>query len=246
MFLQTRVERLWQHVAWHYISKEPKRRAFRSLLHSMNWQDTQRFKIACMQKYARLSGKTTASSRLKHSMKWNIWKMFSWKDFASTRRFYTWLKTAPKITHCQASKIIRQLQLSQALPFSFPFEPYMRKFWICWSRALVWLSFNSHSDPEHFPEPEKFNPDRFDDPAVRNSPVYLPFGSGPRVCVGLRLASAQVRLALLHVVKNFRLNVSPNQKPMVVDPLGFMLVSKDGLLINFEQRSADAVEDAFK
>lgn len=96
-----------------------------------------------------------------------------------------------------------------------------------------------HSDPEHFPEPDKFLPERFDDLEVRNSPVYLPFGSGPRVCIGMRFASVQVRLALFHIVKNFRLSVSPNHKPIVVSPLGFMLVPIDGLLVNFEQRERD-------
>lgn len=38
------------------------------------------------------------------------------------------------------------------------------------------------NDPAFFPEPEKFNPDRFDvDPAPG---TYLPFGDGPRICIG--------------------------------------------------------------
>lgn len=97
---------------------------------------------------------------------------------------------------------------------------------------FVWF----YSDPEHFPEPEKFIPDRFDDPAVRNSPIYLPFGCGPRICIGMRFASAQVRLALFNVVKHFQLSVSPNHKPLVISPVGFMLQPKDGILINFKQR----------
>lgn len=64
----------------------------------------------------------------------------------------------------------------------------------------------------------------------------MPFGSGPRVCIGMRFASTQVRLALLNVVKNFRLTVSPNHKPPVLNPAALMLQFKDGLLINFEQR----------
>lgn len=100
-----------------------------------------------------------------------------------------------------------------------------------------------HSDPEHYPEPDVFNPDRFNDTEVRNSPVYLPFGSGPRVCIGMRFASAQVRLALLHVVKHFRLSLSPNQKPVVVKPMAVLMQAKDGLLINFDRRHGDASEE---
>lgn len=42
-----------------------------------------------------------------------------------------------------------------------------------------------HCDPRYFPNPEKFDPDRFEDPnslICRN--VYLPFGDGPRTCIG--------------------------------------------------------------
>lgn len=92
------------------------------------------------------------------------------------------------------------------------------------------------SDPHHFPEPEKFIPERFANPDVQNSPVYLPFGSGPRLCFGMRFASTQVRLAIFYIVKNFRLSVSPNHKPFAINPAGFMLQAKDGLLINFVQR----------
>lgn len=40
-----------------------------------------------------------------------------------------------------------------------------------------------HYDPEVFPDPEKFNPDRFEDKNVKYD-GYLPFGYGPRNCIG--------------------------------------------------------------
>ncbi|XP_077483043.1 cytochrome P450 3A24-like isoform X2 [Amblyomma americanum] len=59
-----------------------------------------------------------------------------------------------------------------------------------------------HHDPEFFPDPEKFIPERFsDDNASSIRPYsYLPFGAGPRNCVGMRLALQTVKLALLHSV----------------------------------------------
>lgn len=43
-----------------------------------------------------------------------------------------------------------------------------------------------HSDPEYFPEPEKFIPERFDKAKIQARPEYsyLPFGDGPRICIG--------------------------------------------------------------
>lgn len=43
-----------------------------------------------------------------------------------------------------------------------------------------------HYDPDYFPDPKKFNPDRFapDSDQDRPSGCYVPFGAGPRLCVG--------------------------------------------------------------
>jgi cytochrome P450 family 6 len=46
--------------------------------------------------------------------------------------------------------------------------------------------FALHYDPQYYPNPERFDPERFSDEEKKNRPQYsyLPFGEGPRICIG--------------------------------------------------------------
>jgi cytochrome P450 len=67
----------------------------------------------------------------------------------------------------------------------------------------------THRNPRFFPEPEKWNPDRWLDANFEKSlprGSYFPFGGGSRKCLGEYFALAEARLILLLVAKNFRLS----------------------------------------
>uniref|UniRef100_A0A182NA41 Cytochrome P450 n=1 Tax=Anopheles dirus TaxID=7168 RepID=A0A182NA41_9DIPT len=95
-----------------------------------------------------------------------------------------------------------------------------------------------HMDPKYHPEPQQFDPQRFSTERKVNHPgtVFLPFGDGPRMCLGMRFAQAQVKLALVKLMLSFRVLVAPSDKPFVVDPRSFVYQSKHGLRIMFDKR----------
>ncbi|XP_073032626.1 abscisic acid 8'-hydroxylase 3-like [Primulina eburnea] len=69
-----------------------------------------------------------------------------------------------------------------------------------WSVNLDVVSI--HHDPEIFPNPEKFDPSRFDEPMKPYS--FLGFGSGPRMCPGINLAKLEICVFIHHLVCRYR------------------------------------------
>jgi len=74
--------------------------------------------------------------------------------------------------------------------------------------------YSVQRDPTIFPDPEKFMPDRFSPTAKqsRNPYAFMPFGHGPHSCIGMRFAMMQMKLALMRILKKYRLEVAQDAK----------------------------------
>uniref|UniRef100_A0A8C8Z482 unspecific monooxygenase n=1 Tax=Prolemur simus TaxID=1328070 RepID=A0A8C8Z482_PROSS len=62
-----------------------------------------------------------------------------------------------------------------------------------------------HWDPKYWPEPKEFRPERFSKNNKDNIDpyLYLPFGVGPRNCIGMRFALISIKLAIVKILQNF-------------------------------------------
>jgi len=90
--------------------------------------------------------------------------------------------------------------------------------------------YGVHHDPDLWPDPECFDPDRFSPERVKDQiPFsYLPFGGGPRLCIGNQFAMLEMLLVVSHIVRNYRLQLvgdHPVLQPLVtLRPKGEVLM----------------------
>ncbi|CAD7079478.1 unnamed protein product [Hermetia illucens] len=99
-------------------------------------------------------------------------------------------------------------------------------------------SFSIQHDPEIYPDPEKFDPDRFspENVKLRHSVSFLSFGDGPRNCTGLRFGKMQSRIALIMLLKNYRFHLSSKSpNPLVFSKKNFILAPVCGMHLNIEK-----------
>jgi len=96
-----------------------------------------------------------------------------------------------------------------------------------------------HYDPDIYPEPTKFDPDRFTDEEVakRHPYAYMPFGEGPRVCIANRFAMLESKLCLASLIKDFKFSVcSKTQIPIQLEKRSFGPTPKGGFYFKMEPR----------
>lgn len=110
-----------------------------------------------------------------------------------------------------------------------------------------------HHDPDYYPEPEKFDPDRFSKSG--KMPYMIGFGGGPRYCLGnifqnkfdlktqclnftgRRFGELQMKLSIINIIKQFKLSVNEKTGPKLeIDNVTrhVLLQFKNTIWLNFE------------
>ncbi|XP_013142501.1 PREDICTED: cytochrome P450 3A19-like [Papilio polytes] len=99
-----------------------------------------------------------------------------------------------------------------------------------------------HYNPQHYPDPLKFDPDRFlkeNDNDIK-SLTYIPFGEGPRMCIGRRFAMQNMAHTLSNIVLNYKILPTPRGPPHTDIPIekkGLFLFPGENLFLQFVPRN---------
>ncbi|GJQ79832.1 Cyp6a9, partial [Trypoxylus dichotomus] len=102
-------------------------------------------------------------------------------------------------------------------------------------------SLGMHRDEEYYPNPTKFDPERFSEENKTSRPAFsfLPFGEGPRICIGLRFGLMQVKTGLSMILNNYR--ITPEESDdyhICFDPKTFILSKKGAVKLRTEKLRA--------
>ncbi|XP_051941158.1 cytochrome P450 3A40 [Hippocampus zosterae] len=105
--------------------------------------------------------------------------------------------------------------------------------------AVVVPTWPLHRDPDLWPQPEKFQPERFskENKDSIDPYVYLPFGAGPRNCIGMRFAMVSMKLAIVEILQRYNFCVCDETEiPIEMDVQG-LLMPKRPIKLKLEPRS---------
>ena len=101
---------------------------------------------------------------------------------------------------------------------------------------LYLCQYVMHRNVRYWPNPERFDPERFTEQAIKARPkfAYFPFGGGIRVCIGEAFAKMECILALASVAQRFALKLVPGQT--VVPKPHMTLRPRNGIMMRIHQR----------
>ncbi|KAI2802051.1 hypothetical protein BLOT_010243 [Blomia tropicalis] len=106
-------------------------------------------------------------------------------------------------------------------------------------QAVNFPIYAMHHMEEYFPDPERFNPERF---TMENRHkiipyTYFPFGGGPRNCIGMRFALTEAKMALANLIDNFIIIPGDGATKQLNIEIGFILLKTSPILLKVKARS---------
>lgn len=115
-----------------------------------------------------------------------------------------------------------------------------KKYFIEKGTSVIVPVYSIHRDPNYYPDPEKFNPDRYNDPnsgikQLRENSVLMPFGDGPRICLGMRYGNLLVKYFITSILSNFDVSLHEQSiEPFELEPSRLLTVPKNTVYVKFK------------
>ncbi|ESO81948.1 hypothetical protein LOTGIDRAFT_170488 [Lottia gigantea] len=134
-----------------------------------------------------------------------------------TQRFYP--VTPGVARYCTEDVTIDGIQFKQGMPIKI-------------------MTCVMNQDKEIFPEPDKFIPERFSkqESEKRHPMSWLPFGAGPKMCVGVKLGLLKCKLTVVQILRNYHIETSSETEIPIKTKLHPILAPKNGVHIKLVPR----------
>ncbi|KAK5651667.1 hypothetical protein OQA88_11842 [Cercophora sp. LCS_1] len=114
------------------------------------------------------------------------------------------LKQLPYLNQVVEETLRLYAAAPSSLPRSVPPEgAVLAGYWLEGGTTVSSQAYTLHRDPETFPDPELFDPSRWESPTKDMKDAFFAFGGGSRVCLGMHLARMELRLATAQFFRNF-------------------------------------------
>ncbi|KAJ8916089.1 hypothetical protein NQ315_004455 [Exocentrus adspersus] len=107
--------------------------------------------------------------------------------------------------------------------------------------AVLFPTMGIHRDPQYYPDPERFDPERFSDENIGNIKpyTYFPFGLGPRSCIGSRFALLETKIIIFYVLNNFEIvPVEKSAIPVKLSKKHITIFAEDGFWFGLKRISS--------
>ncbi|XP_031349561.1 cytochrome P450 6k1-like isoform X1 [Photinus pyralis] len=142
-----------------------------------------------------------------------------------------------KYLHMVISETLRKYPVTPIIPREATEDYEIRKTGLIIEKGTqIIISHDAlHKNPKYFPNPEVFDPERFSESNVHsiNSYTYLPFGKGPRNCIGERFALLTAKVGIIYALTKFMVHTNSNTTEPMEFSRSLFLTAKHGVNLTF-------------
>ncbi|KAL0108377.1 hypothetical protein PUN28_015132 [Cardiocondyla obscurior] len=121
-----------------------------------------------------------------------------------------------------------------------PAEPGQKPFLVKKGMSVWFPVYALQRDPKYFEKPDEFHPERFLDENKKdvNSSVYIPFGIGPRMCIGNRFALLETKAVLFNLLARCELKMcAKTMRPLRLSKATFSMLAEEGFWLKIQARN---------